>query len=199
MRVLAAALAAVTILPVLSAEPASGASIGVSIVGVTSGFDPKTVTAALGDDVTWTNDDSIRHTTTQDGPLALWDSGGLDAGQTFGRTFTSAGAFPYHCSIHPTSMFGSVRVPVTATPTSGQVGTRFRITVASVAAPDGLVFDVQRRKGAGAWSAWKRDVTARAVRFTATSVGRWSFRARLRRTSNDATSGWSPAAKIRVR
>src|SRR5437762_13983102 len=45
-------------------------------------FQPNTLTIALGDTVTWTNNSGgTQHTTTSDN--ALWDSGGLINGGTF--------------------------------------------------------------------------------------------------------------------
>jgi plastocyanin len=57
--------------------------------------------------VNWVNSDSIAHTSTaNDGS---WASATLSPGQTFSRTFTAAGTFPYHCAIHP-NMVGTVIV-----------------------------------------------------------------------------------------
>jgi plastocyanin len=54
----------------------------------------------VGDTVTWTNDDSTTHTVTAD--AGAFKSNDLAPGDKFTFTFTTAGAFAYHCSIHPT-------------------------------------------------------------------------------------------------
>jgi plastocyanin len=53
-------------------------------------------------------------------PAGGFDGGDFSTGQTFSRTFATAGAFFYHCSIHPTEMMGKVVVAaaVTASPTA---------------------------------------------------------------------------------
>jgi plastocyanin len=61
----------------------------------------------VGTTVTWTNTDSIAHTSTSDG--AGWDSGSVAPRGQFSTTFATAGAFPYHCAIHP-GMVGTVVV-----------------------------------------------------------------------------------------
>jgi plastocyanin len=38
-----------------------------------------------------------------------WNSGSIAPGGKFSMTFTVAGSFPYHCSIHP-GMVGTVTV-----------------------------------------------------------------------------------------
>jgi len=64
---------------------------------------------AVGTAVTWTNNDTMPHTVTSD--TQLFDSGTMNAGATFSHTFTTAGDFPYHCTIHgAASMSGMVRV-----------------------------------------------------------------------------------------
>ncbi len=77
----------------------------VSISGFS--FQPQTINVTAGTTVTWTNLDSVTHTVTSD--TGLFDSGSLSTGQTFSRTFNTAGSYDYHCSIHP-SMTGSVIV-----------------------------------------------------------------------------------------
>jgi plastocyanin len=49
--------------------------------------------------VTWTNNDSIGHTVTADDGSF---NSPVDPGKTFSFTFTKAGTYTYHCSIHPT-------------------------------------------------------------------------------------------------
>jgi hypothetical protein len=97
-------------------------TIDISIVGVSAGFDPTIATGAIGDTFHWTNDDSITHTTTQNGPLSLWYSGNLAAGGGFSKGIEFAGAYPHHCVIHPTTMKGTVKLPIRVAPTSGSVG-----------------------------------------------------------------------------
>jgi len=69
---------------------------------------PDELVVAVGQTVTWTNlDAGVAHTTTSN--EAGWDSGSLSPGGQFSRTFQVAGAFRYHCSIHP-GMTGRVVV-----------------------------------------------------------------------------------------
>jgi len=69
-------------------------------------YDPATTNVTVGTTVTWTNDDSVAHTVTFDaGP----DSGNMSQGSNFSNTFSEAGSFAYHCTIHP-SMSGTVSV-----------------------------------------------------------------------------------------
>jgi plastocyanin len=61
-------------------------------------FVPPHVVALVGDTVTWANDDASTHTVTADDQS--FDSGELRPGQTFSRTFDTAGTYVYHCIIH---------------------------------------------------------------------------------------------------
>jgi plastocyanin len=85
--------------PPASVAPASEAPTGdaVTISGFT--FAPASLTVKVGTTVTWTNEDSARHT-------VKWDDGskGSDTltkgGATYARTFDSPGTFGYACGIH---------------------------------------------------------------------------------------------------
>lgn len=69
-------------------------------------YNPATASVAVGETVTWTNNDSAPHTVTFDsGP----DCGNLANGETTSATFAQAGTYPYHCTIH-NNMRGSVEV-----------------------------------------------------------------------------------------
>jgi plastocyanin len=71
-------------------------------------FSPANITVKKGTTVTWTNNDSTTHTVTGDtngGPK----SGDLNPGKAYSFTFSAAGTFAYHCSIHP-DMTGTVTV-----------------------------------------------------------------------------------------
>ena len=101
------------------------ATVTVSMQNVA--YSPQQVTIAVGDTVTWTNDDPFAHSVTADD--GSFDSspgcpGGacIDPGGTYSHTFTSAGTFTYHCRIHGSAMTGTVVVTggqVTTTSSSG--------------------------------------------------------------------------------
>lgn len=71
-------------------------------------FSPSSLSVPAGSTVTWKNEDSYAHTVTMSGKGGF-DSGNLDGGKTFSKTFTNAGTYSYACSIHP-SMTGTVTV-----------------------------------------------------------------------------------------
>jgi plastocyanin len=102
----AAATPTATPPPEPGVQPTS-ASGEAKIVIANFAFDPVTVTVPVGTTVTWTNEDSATHTITSDS--GDWDSGRLKNGQLFSHTFTEAGTFSYHCSIH-SSMKGTIIV-----------------------------------------------------------------------------------------
>lgn len=62
---------------------------------------------AVGGTVTVTNDDSTTHTWTSDDDV--FNSNGIDPGDSFEFTFDAAGTYTFFCSIHP-SMTGSITV-----------------------------------------------------------------------------------------
>ena len=61
-------------------------------------FNPPTLQITVGTKVTWTNMDSVNHTTTSD--TGVWDSGSLGNGANFSYTFSQAGTFPCYCKPH---------------------------------------------------------------------------------------------------
>jgi plastocyanin len=92
--------------------PDSGGGTPVSIVRgadrlTTTAYSPNPITVTTGATITWKNDDTIAHTSTGDD--GSWNSGTIAAGATFSRTFSNAGRFTYHCTIHP-GMVGTVNV-----------------------------------------------------------------------------------------
>jgi len=79
----------------------TGTSIGgatVQVVMTNRTYDPATVTIKVGDTVTWVNQDAPQHDVVADN--GEFKSDLFDKGQTFSFTFTQAGTYPYHCSIH---------------------------------------------------------------------------------------------------
>ncbi|MDB4952416.1 MAG: Plastocyanin/azurin family copper binding protein [Gemmatimonadetes bacterium] len=62
-------------------------------------FAPGRVEIQAGTTVEWTNNDPLAHSVTAaDGS---WDSGLVQPGQTWRRTFTQPGTYEYHCTPHP--------------------------------------------------------------------------------------------------
>jgi plastocyanin len=89
--------------PAAVGEP--GAEETVAIEGFA--FSPDALTVAVGTTVTWTNRDEAPHTVAAG--AGAFDSGRLDQGGTFQRTFDEPGTYAYVCAFHPT-MTGSVVV-----------------------------------------------------------------------------------------
>jgi len=90
----------------------SGSGLAVSIPSgsstlTTTAYAPNPVNVAVGGAVTWTNRDNTTHTSTADG--GAWNSGAIAPGGSFTMTFSTAGTFPYHCTLHP-NMVGTVNV-----------------------------------------------------------------------------------------
>ena len=68
-------------------------------------FIPYEITIDVGEQVTWSNDDTAAHTVTAgsaaDGPSQAFDSSLFMAGTTFTFQFDEEGDFPYFCMVHP--------------------------------------------------------------------------------------------------
>jgi plastocyanin len=71
-------------------------------------FQPASVTIPKGAEIVWTNMSDAPHTVTSDNN-AFTGSSTFMQSQTFKMTFNTAGAFAYHCSVHP-YMTGTITV-----------------------------------------------------------------------------------------
>jgi len=80
----------------------AGASTNTSIA-----YSPNPLTISKGSSVTWTNNDTVTHTSTSDS--GGWNSGNLAPGASFTATFATPGTYTYHCQVHP-GMIGTVTV-----------------------------------------------------------------------------------------
>lgn len=70
-------------------------------------FTPSALNVTVGTQVTWVNGGPSNHTVTaNDGSF---DSAAIQRNASFSFTFSKAGTFAYHCSLHPT-MTGTVTV-----------------------------------------------------------------------------------------
>ena len=83
-----------------------GGSTSKQITVKNNSFDPSATTVPVGSTVTWTwAQGAVVHN-------VMFDDGQKSADQstgTYARMFNTAGAYPYHCTIHP-GMAGSVTV-----------------------------------------------------------------------------------------
>ena len=135
---------------VTAVRPVSAADQDVNIIDFS--FSAASVTVNVGDTVTWTNTGAAPHTSSADG--GAWDSGNLQPGGTFERTFTGAGTFAYHCNVHPT-MTGTVIVQAAAgTATATATGTAAGTATTAPQAPS---------TGTGGASAAQTDMAAFAA------------------------------------
>jgi len=158
-------------------------------------FLPSIVTLRQGGTVDW--DFEGLHTATDDTGMGLYDSGSIQ-GATFSYRFVAAGTYAVICTLHMSTMIGSVRVPVTVAPTTGKAGTHVTVTWSTVVAPAGFVYDVQRLRVGGTWTTWQNGVTARKGPFVPWRKGTYRFRARLRQISSGTAAAWSPTGSIVV-
>jgi plastocyanin len=193
----------VALASLLGTVPARAATYTVSMRDDPQRFSPAARTVAQASTITWTNVSESRHYTRQATSLfASWNRA-LDPGQSWSLRIAFAGMYAYYCTPHgtPTSgMHGTISVPERADPRSGSRSTVFHIIMASSGAPSGWTYDVQRRKGSGAWTSWRSGLTHATTTFAAGSMGAgtYYFRSRLHRTSNNAVSGYSPSVSIAV-
>jgi plastocyanin len=100
-----------------AASVAGGAACATADAGATAAktveikdfkFSTDPVSASVGDVIGWTNGDSAQHTATLDDGSCGTEN--LSQGATGLLVFSEAGTYPYHCSIHPTQMMGTIEV-----------------------------------------------------------------------------------------
>ncbi len=94
-------------------------------------FNPSSVSINVNDSVRWTwSSGSTPHSTTSN--TSLWDSGQHPSPFSFTNFFTSAGNFPYFCTVHP---FMTASVTVTAPNQPPSVSITNPVSGATFAAP----------------------------------------------------------------
>ncbi len=68
-------------------------------------YDPPSLIIFSEGEIIWRNDDSSSHTVTSgniiEGPNGIFDSGLINAGETFSFKFSDVGEYDYFCMIHP--------------------------------------------------------------------------------------------------
>ncbi|HEX2220775.1 MAG TPA: PKD domain-containing protein, partial [Gemmatimonadales bacterium] len=173
----------------------------VTVVVTSKAFTPKMVTTAQGGTVRWSFQGPGTHDVTDKSGMRLFASGSRTPGAAWSFAFQAAGSYAYYCSLHGNRHSGKIRVPVQVSPAGGTAATAFTVTWASASAPSGYVYDIQiQRPGTTGFVNWKTGQTARSATFTPDrGAGTYSFRARLKKTSNGRASGYSPTQSVTVR
>jgi plastocyanin len=196
---------------------ALGVNANINIVDFA--FSPNTATINVNESVTWTWVGAVDHSSTSD--TGVWDSGIFGTGHTFTRTFTSAGSFPFHCTVHP-FMTGSitvlaVNVPPTVSLTNPPNHSVFAapasFTLAATASDsDGSVTNVEFLQGASVlgndttvpYSVSVRNLPANTYTFSAVATDNGGSRATNTITLSVVTPGpinlssprWLPPASF---
>jgi len=89
----------------VTCAPASGqGQVAVSIKDFA--FGPATITAKVGQTITFTNQDTTDHTATVGGTCT---TGHITPGSAAGLTFSAPGTYDFACAIHP-SMTGTITI-----------------------------------------------------------------------------------------
>jgi plastocyanin len=96
--------------PKAKREAASEAPANAPVKAAIEGFAfaPADIEVEVGQEITWTNNDSAPHTVTATSG-ADFDSGTMEEGATYTWKATKAGTIEYFCAIHP-SMTGTITV-----------------------------------------------------------------------------------------
>jgi plastocyanin len=127
----------------VAATPSAAADRSVRVEGKL--FVPDRLEVLVGDTVTWTNDDAVRHDVESDD--GSFDSGDLESGESFSVTFQKPGRLTYLCSIHR-FMRGEVDVfalSLLGPRRSVPVGNRFALH--GLAPPEMETVTIERRLG----------------------------------------------------
>jgi plastocyanin len=78
--------------------PPPGQPAAATVTITDAGFGPASVTINVGQSVTWTNTGSTAHSVTFNNQT--FDTGRIEPGRSFTRTFIEAGPYAYHDGLH---------------------------------------------------------------------------------------------------
>jgi len=70
-------------------------------------FNPVSIAVPINTTIKWTNKDGVAHTVTS--TTGLFNSGNIGSGSNYTHQFTTAGTYPYKCTLH-SGMTGTVTV-----------------------------------------------------------------------------------------
>ena len=179
------------LLLIVAVAPAARADQTVNIANFS--FSPASLTAGLGESITFDNTAVNGHTSTSDG--GFWNTGTIAGGSSEDVEFSASGTFAYHCAIHP-SMVAVIIVPITVSPVGPvTAGTELTITFASRQVT-GRTYEVQRRRGNRSWVTLASGTSALFVTYTPRKAGTFRFRAAA--IIGGEMSGWSPKFRMKV-
>jgi plastocyanin len=95
------------------ASPSSSSPIQSGVVAIAYrniAIDPDTLRVKVGSTLKWTNYDSVEHNVISQGGPAKFASKNFGEGGTYEVKVTKPGIIHYECTIHPTSMNGTIEV-----------------------------------------------------------------------------------------
>jgi plastocyanin len=90
-------------------QPTDDTANGVAVTIDKFAFSPTTVQAKVGQPVVFTNNESISHGAVLDDDRAC-STGSFGIGGSGSLLFSAAGNYPYHCTVHGSSMTGTIKV-----------------------------------------------------------------------------------------
>jgi plastocyanin len=93
--------------------PVRAGSVDRPVSMIDLAFSPRSLSAVVGDSVTWTNRGSAVHTATAEN--GSFDSGIVKPGGSWRFALAKAGTFRYHCTVHP-NMVGTITVAAAGSP-----------------------------------------------------------------------------------
>ena len=195
--------AALAYADLLRADPAAAAAFDYYVYVQDYSYSPtSTRLAGFGQTVEWGFDASSTHSHSATDPTAWVNSGFKTPGSIYDHAMSFSGTFKFHCAetSHPLNpMNGTIKVPMSVSPTAGPLGTAFTLGWSTISGLSEYSFDVQRRRPSDSgFLNWIQKTSTRAFVFTPASRGTYRFRARTRNTATGKTSGWSPVLTISV-
>jgi plastocyanin len=91
-----------------TSTPVQSGTVEVAYRNIT--ISPDTLRVKVGSTIRWTNFDPVEHNVTSRGGSLHFASGNFGEGATFALKVTRPGVIHYTCTIHPTSMNGTIEV-----------------------------------------------------------------------------------------
>jgi hypothetical protein len=164
-------------------------------------------TASAGDPATvlWSfpKGNGAAHDVTDTSGLSLFSSGPRAAGSSFSTLLVVAAT--YHYQDTTTGHTGTIEIPITIAPTKGGQATSYLVTFGAQSPVAPITYDVQVKGPADPdFITWLTGVPGVQGSFVPNAwqggegPGKYRFRSRIRNTSTQVATDWSPVATITV-